>query len=204
VPAKCPTPPDANRQQYGQSRRFCVPTHSISCLPATACHSRSSSSAHRPFSLPLSVVAMMLVQKPQPVPSSPMMSFSHRRQISAPVVVVQPTHIPGLLSLSKPPRSFPRNQQRQSAKIAPKQALSTSAVGVRAPAQPLTPAAQIYTAPATPPQSRGRAQDSQSKDKNLRNKRFVTQLLFLILTHSDHLPQKPFSIAYACPGLRET
>ena len=117
---------------------------------------------------------MMLIQKPQPAHSSSIMSFSHRRQTSAPVVVVQPTHIPGLLSLSKPPRSSPRNQQRHGTKIAPKQALTMSG-GARAPAQPLTPAAQIYTAPATPsPQSRGRAQDSQSKDKNLPNKRYIT------------------------------
>jgi hypothetical protein len=48
---------------------------------------------------------------------------------------------------------------------------------VRAHAQALTPAAQIYTAPATSsPQSCGRAQENHSKDKNLRKKRSASQL----------------------------
>lgn len=169
-----------------------VPTHSISCLPATACYSVSSPSTHRPLSLLFSVVAMMLLQKPQPAHSSPRtMSLAHRRQSSAPLVVVQPTRIPGLLSLSKPPRSSPpRNQQRHSYKNAPKQALAASATApsvVRAHPPTLTPTPQIYTAPTgASPQSRGRAQEMHPKDMNLDNKRFVINHHSCILTHSDN------------------
>ena len=58
---------------------------------------------------------MIMVQKPHHLLSSP--STHHRRHPSAPpAVLVQPTHIPGLLSLSKthvttPPRSQPHQQQ---------------------------------------------------------------------------------------------
>jgi hypothetical protein len=69
------------------------------------------------FSLPLhftphSTLAMIMVQKPVHLLSSP--SAYHRRHASAaPVVHVQPTHIPGLLSLSKPhPVTPPRSQQQ--------------------------------------------------------------------------------------------
>src|SRR5260221_5708604 len=57
---------------------------------------------------------MIMVQKPHHLLSSP--STHHRRHPSAPpAVLVQPTHIPGLLSLSKPrvatpPRSQPAQQ----------------------------------------------------------------------------------------------
>ncbi|KAH9989624.1 hypothetical protein BJV77DRAFT_673274 [Russula vinacea] len=55
---------------------------------------------------------MIMVQKPVHHFSSP--STYHRRLPSAPAVVtVQPTHIPGLLSLSKPhPVTPPRSQQQ--------------------------------------------------------------------------------------------
>src|ERR1700722_8339120 len=55
---------------------------------------------------------MMLVQKPPQIPSNP--PYSHRRHPSAPpaTVVVQATRTPGLLSLTKPPRSSPNRQQQ--------------------------------------------------------------------------------------------
>ena len=60
----------------------------------------------------LLTIAMIMVQKPVHLLSSP--STYHRRHPSAPPVVhVQPTHIPGLLSLSKPhPVTPPRSQQQ--------------------------------------------------------------------------------------------
>jgi hypothetical protein len=123
-------------------------------------------------------VTMMLVQKAQPVLLSSPAQFSHRRHPSAPVVV-QPTHVPGLLILSKPPRPSPsrqnpqqhRNQGRIQPRNGPKPSISTP---VRA--QTLIPAAEITdntktatTAPATPsPQSRGRSHAKNSKEKNKR------------------------------------
>ena len=74
--------------------------------------------SHLFFSLPLHssslTLAMIMVQKPVHLLSSP--STYHRRHPSAPPVVhVQPTHIPGLLSLSKPhPVTPPRSQQHQN------------------------------------------------------------------------------------------
>jgi hypothetical protein len=60
----------------------------------------------------LSSLAMTMVQKPLHLLSSP--STHHRRYPSAPpAVLVQPTHIPGLLSLSKPHSSTPHSQQQQ-------------------------------------------------------------------------------------------
>lgn len=58
--------------------------------------------------------AMIMVQKPVHLLSSP--STYHRRHPSAPPVVhVQPTHIPGLLSLSKPhPVTPPRSQNQHN------------------------------------------------------------------------------------------
>lgn len=58
-------------------------------------------------------LAMIMVQKP-PVHHFSSPSTYHRRHPSAPPVVhVQPTHIPGLLSLSKPhPVTLPRSQQQ--------------------------------------------------------------------------------------------
>ena len=67
------------------------------------------------LSTQLTSLAMIMVQKPHHLLSSP--STHHRRHPSAPpAVLVQPTHIPGLLSLSKthvttPPRSQPHQQQ---------------------------------------------------------------------------------------------
>lgn len=59
-------------------------------------------------------LAMIMVQKPIHLLSSP--STYHRRHPSAPPVVhVQPTHIPGLLSLSKPhPVTPPRSQNQHN------------------------------------------------------------------------------------------
>jgi hypothetical protein len=146
-------------------------------LPA---NSHSLSHRRLPFHFhlfPFSVT-MMLVQKAQPALLSSPAQFSHRRHPSAPVVV-QPTHVPGLLILSKPPRPSPsrqhqqqhRNQGRIQPRNGPKSSISTP---VRA--QTLIPAAEITdniktatTAPATPsPQSRGRSHAKISKEKNKR------------------------------------
>lgn len=65
-----------------------------------------------PFHSPFLILAMIMVQNPVHHFNSP--STYHRRHPSAPPVVhVQPTHIPGLLSLSKPhPVTPPRSQQQ--------------------------------------------------------------------------------------------
>jgi hypothetical protein len=138
--------------------------------------------SHAPYILPSShtachPLAMILVQKPQPALSSPLnMSVPHRRQSSAPIVV-QPTRIPGLLSLSKPPRSTPpRHQQCHVIKNAPKQqtASFTSPSLVRAHPQP------AYTAPVTPsPHFRGRPQEKHPKDKIPHNKRYILAIPFM-------------------------
>ncbi|SRR6266403_1741418 len=66
--------------------------------------------------LSLSSLAMIMVQKPVHLLSSP--STYHRRHPSAPpVVLVQPTHIPGLLSLSKPHSVTPPRSQQQRQNI---------------------------------------------------------------------------------------
>ncbi|KIM47077.1 hypothetical protein M413DRAFT_269070 [Hebeloma cylindrosporum] len=110
---------------------------------------------------------MMLVQKPQSIfPISP--AHTHRRAPSAPVVV-QPTRTPGLLTLSKPPRSSAKahlpSQQRHAAKSATK---PTKSIPV-ARAQLLTPAPEIPDRkPAmqlTPcPQPRGRSHAKLTKE----------------------------------------
>jgi hypothetical protein len=115
-----------------------------------------------PSPLPLSppFSSMMLVQKPQSIfPISP--AHTHRRVPSAPVIV-QPTRTPGLLTLSKPPRSSSKahlpSQQRHAARSATKPTKSTPV----ARAQLLTPAPEIPdkkpAMPATPsPHPRGRS-----------------------------------------------
>jgi hypothetical protein len=67
-----------------------------------------------PLHSSLLTLAMIMVQKSVHLLSSP--STYHRRYPSAPPVVhVQPTHIPGLLSLSKPhPVTPPRSQQQHN------------------------------------------------------------------------------------------
>lgn len=136
----------------------------------------SHSLSHRrlPFSFPfLNIsIAMMLVQKAQPVLLSSPAQFSHRRHPSA-TVVVQPTHIPGLLTLSKPPRPSPSRQHQQQhrnhGRIQPRNGPKSS-ISTPVRAQTLIPAAEITaTAPATPsPQSRGRSHAKNSKEKNKR------------------------------------
>ncbi|KAK7044544.1 hypothetical protein R3P38DRAFT_168450 [Favolaschia claudopus] len=106
---------------------------------------------------------MMLVQK-QPLfamalTQSPSAIHHHRRHPSAPVVHVQPTRTPGLLTLSKPPRANNKSSPRPRAAIpahtpAPRRsqaepaALSTSA----------TTPALTAAAPTTTATPRGRAQ----------------------------------------------
>jgi len=78
-------------------------------------HSSSPPYSYSSFSLcplhsSLLTLAMIMVQKSVHLLSSP--STYHRRP---PVVHVQPTHIPGLLSLSKPhPVTPPRSQQQHN------------------------------------------------------------------------------------------
>jgi len=73
--------------------------------------------SHVSYSFPL---VMMLVHKqPPPYHQSSLYqhntSISHRRHPSAPpTLIVQPTHTPGLLSLSKPKPTLQRSQQQKS------------------------------------------------------------------------------------------
>ncbi|KAF8630018.1 hypothetical protein AX15_003150 [Amanita polypyramis BW_CC] len=121
---------------------------------------------------------MMLVQKQPNLPLSP--TLAHRRNPSAPVVIVQPTRTPGLLSLSKPPRPSPPQQRQLHAhqrqhRAATKPRYSTAPVADKlAPAtsQPAdnsisekkspVPAAASST---TSPQQRGRAHLKHPKEK---------------------------------------
>jgi hypothetical protein len=69
--------------------------------------------------------AMMLVHKQHPfhLPQAPL---SHRRLSSAPpIIVVQPTRTPGLLSLSKPPQKASPQRQLNATQRAAQQKQST-------------------------------------------------------------------------------
>ncbi|KIK98595.1 hypothetical protein PAXRUDRAFT_133871 [Paxillus rubicundulus Ve08.2h10] len=101
---------------------------------------------------------MILAQKPVPFLMSP--STTHRRHPSAPpAVVVQPTKVPGILSISKPSRTFsPRQQQHQQPQSyqrpqhrspKPKHLGSQSRTS-----QPQLPEAQSGEAPGKPAQSK--------------------------------------------------
>jgi len=110
-------------------------------------------------------LTMIMVQKPHHLLSSP--STHHRRHPSAPpAVLVQPTHIPGLLSLSKPrtatpPRSQPHqqqhhgnhNRQSRSSHNKPKQQITASRPpAATANAQPpLAEDLNKLSTPARPP-----------------------------------------------------
>jgi hypothetical protein len=138
---------------------------------------------------------MIMVQKPVHFLSSP--STYHRRHPSAPPVVhVQPTHIPGLLSLSKPhPVTPPRSQQqhqnnnRQSrlshnrpkptnSAVRPSHQTPTAAVAqpplsedlnkLSTPGRPTTKSHPLpATSTVTPERPpRGRTGSKQSKDKS--------------------------------------
>ncbi|KAF9528594.1 hypothetical protein CPB83DRAFT_869382 [Crepidotus variabilis] len=114
---------------------------------------------------------MMLYQKPSPINMSSPAQFSHRRHPSAPVVVVQPTRTPGLLSLSKPVRPTPPRQQPQqkqhNLRPSPKNHTKPTQGVVRA--QALTPPAEIVEkssvayAPVTPPRGRSQAKHLKTK-----------------------------------------
>jgi hypothetical protein len=147
-----------------------------------------------PFT-PHSSLAMIMVQKPFNHFSSP--STFHRRLPSAPpAVLVQPTHIPGLLSLSKPhPVTPPRSQQqhqnhhnRQSrssnnrpkptntarpsqltpAVAAAQPLLSEDPNKLSTPGRPTTKPHPVPVTPALTPEKppRGRQSSKQSKDKS--------------------------------------
>ena len=127
---------------------------------------------------------MMLLQKPQPLSlsSHPHHRPSHRRQASAPpvvVVAVKPTLVPGLLSLSKPASAIPspssprRLNTRAQPKSSTKQTATTTPkptrtdVLVRAQAATTTPTAEMDVDPATPPHPRGR-RHHHLKEKTIR------------------------------------
>jgi hypothetical protein len=95
-----------------------VPSLSLQRIQTHFSAPRPFPTSYSSFSLPLHsspTIAMIMVQKPVHLLSSPS-TYHHRRHPSAPPVVhVQPTHIPGLLSLSKPhPVTPPRSQQHQN------------------------------------------------------------------------------------------
>ncbi|KAF9051348.1 hypothetical protein BJ165DRAFT_1318054, partial [Panaeolus papilionaceus] len=119
---------------------------------------------------------MMLVQKPHSIllPVAPYTAH-HRRQTSAPVVV-QPTNVPGMLSLSKPvakqsPQRHLNSNQRQSNKQTPKPFVRPQVV--RAPTIAELPQSE-HLPPATP-SPRGRAQGKSHKEKALTTKRSASQ-----------------------------
>ena len=181
TPSKFPLVPSLSLQR--------IQTH-FSTSRAPVPYSYSSLSLPLHSSLP--TLAMIMVQKSVHLLSSP--STYHRRHPSAPVVHVQPTHIPGLLSLSKPhpvtpPRSHQNHNNRQS-RLSHNKPKPTSSVArpshqapVAAIAQPPLsedlnkhstpgrPTSKLHSLPVTstvtpekPP--RGRQSSKQSKDKS--------------------------------------
>jgi hypothetical protein len=151
------------------------------------------------FSLPLHssflTLAMIMVHKPIHLLSSP--STYHRRHPSAPPVVhVQPTHIPGLLSLSKPHPVTPTRSQQQNqthnrqsrlshnrpkpTNSAPRPSHQTPIAAVAQPplsedlnkfSTPGRPTTKLHPLPATSTVTperppRGRQGSKQSKDKS--------------------------------------
>ncbi|PPR01231.1 hypothetical protein CVT24_005995 [Panaeolus cyanescens] len=121
----------------------------------------------------------MLVQKPHSIilPAAPY--TTHRRHPSAPVVV-QPTNVPGMLSLSKPvarqspQRNLPSNQ-RHNQKQTPKAIVKPQVVR----AQTMVPTDDLpqskSQAPTATPSPRGRAQGKSHKDKTVTIKRSVSR-----------------------------
>ena len=149
-------------------------SHNTNChqlpLASPSSPSRLPSSLSPPPSSSLSIplfFKMMLVQKQPTFNLTPLVHPHHRRNPSAPPVVqaVQPTKIPGMLSISRPQRTTPQrqmvSQQRQQQAPAPK----------TAPRQ----RTQISTKkpdPASPtPNTRGRV-SKQPKDK----KRYIVAI----------------------------
>ncbi|KAM6503524.1 hypothetical protein JOM56_000467 [Amanita muscaria] len=121
---------------------------------------------------------MMLVHKHPILPMSP--SLAHRRNPSAPpVVIVQPTRTPGLLSLSKPPRPSPpphhqrqlHAQQRQNkamAKPRPQHHLLTTILTppTTADADKKLPVPAAVPTPSPQPRSRTNAKHPKEKTSN--------------------------------------
>ncbi|KAH6918087.1 hypothetical protein BKA70DRAFT_1416106 [Coprinopsis sp. MPI-PUGE-AT-0042] len=108
---------------------------------------------------------MMLVQKQPNLNLTPVVHPHHRRNPSAPaaVLVVQPTKIPGVLSISRPQRTTPQRQMvPQQRQQAPRTAPKPRAPVQQSPAQssPKKPADLA----ASTPNNRGRAH-KQPKDK---------------------------------------
>jgi hypothetical protein len=139
-------------------------------------------SPHLPrFPVPPLSSTMILCQKPTPFPLSPLVH--HRRHPSAPpAVVVHPTCIPGLLSLSKPVRPSPhRQQQQQQQQRQPRSPKPKSAAQRnRSPQAPSSDIAktsskptadkrsQLVTPASSPEKNRGRQQAKPHKDKTAR------------------------------------
>ncbi|KAF9239779.1 hypothetical protein BU15DRAFT_46324 [Melanogaster broomeanus] len=59
---------------------------------------------------------MILAHKPLPFPMSPLVTH-HRHPSAPPAVVVQPTKVPGILSISKQPRTSPPRQHQQQQQL---------------------------------------------------------------------------------------
>jgi hypothetical protein len=168
----------------------CPPSHSLLYLLSRfnaykpTFHSSSSppSSFSLPFHSSLLILAMIMVQKPVHHFTSP--STYHRRQPSAPPVVhVQPTHIPGLLSLSKPhPVTPPRSQQQHQ-----NQHNRQSRLSHNKPKPTGSAARPSHQAPAA-----AVAQPLLSEDLNKLSTpgRFTTKSLLLPIT-STVTPEKP-------------
>lgn len=124
--------------------------------PASAHSARTNDlPANFPNFLPLpQSLDMILVHKPQSMLSSP--CAHHRRHPSAPpAVVVQPTRIPGLLSLSKPVKP---QQQRQRSAPKVKQ-LATSLAKATPELEVLKPSPEIIV------KSSARGRQNKTKEK---------------------------------------
>jgi hypothetical protein len=148
---------------------------------------------------------MILIHKPQHLPT--MLSSTHRRHPSAPpAVLVQPTHTPGLLSLSKPIRPSPRHQQprtRFSPKPKPATARKLSLQPIQSSTAPTSPviAAQekdnVQLVPTTPTPEKTLRGRLQAKDKTGRRSS----------SHSHHprrQPSPPQAEAAPHPTTRNT
>ncbi|KAI0828726.1 hypothetical protein BC628DRAFT_1417702 [Trametes gibbosa] len=122
---------------------------------------------------------MIAVQKPPTMFSPPALRPTHSRHPSAPVVV-RPSHIPGVLNISKPVQSSPRPQLIQATPRAPRSSPKTKqqrspqptpaqAASVEPPkASTTSPAKPDETSPASDKSPRGRKQNKQNKDARRR------------------------------------
>lgn len=199
----------SNKQASTNTR---YPRFFLSLLVHRIYLSSSPSSTHT--SLPRPTPPMILAQFPVALPMSP--STSHRRHPSAPpAVVVQPTNVPGILSLAKPIRPSSRQQLSQShprQHRTPKPKLPASKTqppsGSEATSKPpppskspeLPPTTTAVKKPATPAadkSARGR-QSKAPKDKAAT--RYFPPTLF----RPCHQPHIPVSLVLLMPMDDET